>query len=308
MKVFVTGGAGYLGSVLVGELLATGHSVAVLDNFLYGQTSLLHLIGRGDLTIVCGDARDRRVMRPLLAHADAVIPLACITGAPACDADMSAAITTNFQAVRDLMADRSPSQRLLFPNTNSGYGTGGDVPLTEDAPFRPQSLYAKLKTQAEQVVLQHENTVSFRLATVFGPSPRMRLDLLVNDLVHRAVTEGVIVLYEPHFRRNYVHVRDVAALFRWGLDGTPRHPVYNFGLSEANLTKRQLCEEIRRQVPRLRVLEASAMDHDRDRRDYLVDNARIEAEGMRAVIPLSQGIGELVEACEMLRGRNHVNA
>lgn len=307
MKILVTGGAGYLGSVLVGELLATGHSVVVLDSFRYRQTSLLHLLGRGDLTIVCGDARDRRIVRPLLAHADAVIPLACLTGAAACEADMPAAITTNFQAVRDLMADCSPSQRVLFPNTNSAYGTGGVAPLTEDAPFRPHSLYAKLKVQAEQVVLQAENTLSFRLATVFGPSPRMRLDLLVNDMVHRAVTDGFVVLYEAQFRRNYVHVRDVTALFLWGLSGVAKHRVYNFGLSDANLTKWQLCEEIRRQVPWFQILEASVLDRDRDRRDYLVDNSRIEAEGMRAEISLSQGIGELIQACEMLKGRPHAN-
>lgn len=307
MRVLVTGGAGYLGSVLTEALVIAGHTVVVLDNFRYGQTSLLHLIGRGDLTIVRGDARDRRAVRPLLAHADAVIPLACITGAPACDADMPAAISTNFQAVRDLLADRSPSQLLLYPNTNSGYGTGGETPLTEDAPFRPQSLYAKLKVQAEQAVLHAENTVSFRLATVFGPSPRMRLDLLVNDLVHRAVTEGVVVLYEAHARRNYVHVRDVAALFLWGLTGTAQHRVYNFGLSEANLTKRELCEEIRKQV-RCQIVEVHAAGRDRDQRDYLVDNSRIEAEGMRATIPLSQGIRELIQACEMLKGRCYANA
>jgi len=258
---------------------------------------------------VRGDARDRRAVRPLLARADAVIPLACITGAPACDADMPAAITTNFQAIRDLMADRSSSQLLLFPNTNSGYGTGGDTPLTEDAPFRPQSLYAKLKTQAEQVVLQADNTVSFRLATVFGPSPRMRLDPLVNDMVWRAVTDGFVVLYEAHFRRNYVHVKDVARLFLWGLqETTPKHRVYNFGLSDANLTKRQLCEAIRKQVPWFQILEASVLDRDRDQRDYVVDNSRIEAEGMRAEISLEQGITELIQACEMLRGGSYANA
>lgn len=304
----MTGGAGYLGSILVDRLLVDGHSVAVLDNFLYGQTSLLYLAGTPDLTIVRGDARDRRVVRPLLAHADAVIPLACITGAPACEADMPAAISTNFQAIRDLMADRASSQLLLFPNTNSGYGRGGDVPLTEDAPMRPQSLYAKLKMQAEQAVLQTENTVAFRLATVFGPSPRMRLDLLVNDMVHRAVTDGFVVLYEAHFRRNFVHVKDVARLFLWGLGGTAKHRVYNFGLSEANLTKRQLCEEIRKQVPWFQILESPVLERDRDRRDYLVDNSRIEAEGMRAEISLSQGIGELIQACEMLKGRPHANA
>lgn len=308
MNVLVTGGAGYIGSVLVGELLDAGHDVAVVDNFMYRQTSLLHLVERDTLTIVRADARDRRILRPLLAHADAVIPLACLTGMPACDQDMSAAITTNLQAIRDLMADRSPAQLVLYPNTNSGYGQGGLEPLTEDAPFRPQSLYAKLKLQAEQAVLQGESTLSFRLATAFGPSPRMRLDLLVNDMVHRAVTDGFVVLYESAFRRNFVHVRDVARLFRWGLDGVAKHRVYNFGLSAANLTKRQLCEEIRQQVPRFQILEAPALDRDRDRRDYLVDNARIEAEGMRAEIPLSQGIAELIQACEMLRGRPHANA
>ena len=275
---------------------------------MYHQTSLLHLVGHPNFTVVRGDARDRRVVRPLLAGADAVIPLACITGAPACDADMAAAINTNFQAVRDLMADRSPSQLLLYPNTNSGYGTGGEMPLTEDAPFHPHSLYAKLKAQAEHAVLQGENTISFRLATVFGPSPRMRLDLLVNDMVHRAATDGFVVLYEAHFRRNYVHVRDVAQLFLWGLQTTPKHHrIYNFGLSEANLTKRQLCEEIRRQVPRFQIFESYVLERDRDQRDYLVDNSRIEAEGMRAEIPLSEGIRELIQACEMLRGRAHAN-
>jgi len=300
MRILVTGGAGYIGSVLVPALLKAGYPVTVLDSFLYGQTPLFHLCHNPRLTILRGDARDEALLRRALSSVDAIIPLACLTGAPLCARQPIEARSVNLDAIRLLLSVKAPEQKVLFPMTNSGYGVGDDTLCTEDSPLRPVSLYARLKVEAETMVLAQPNTLSFRLATVFGVSPRMRLDLLVNDLTYRAVTDGFLVLFEAEFRRNYIHVRDVARAFVHGLshwkDMVGR--AYNVGLSEANLTKRELCEEIRKQVP-CAVFE-SALGHDPDRRDYLVSNVRIEATGFRARMSLQEGIRELRMAYRML--------
>lgn len=294
---------------MVPELLAAGHRVTVLDNFLFGQTSLYYFCSVSSFDVVRGDTRDRRVIEPLVRDADVIIPLAAIVGAPACDADQIAANSTNLGAVVDMVQLTSKDQQILIPITNSGYGVGGDAECTEDSPLNPISLYGRTKVAAEKFALDHGNAVSFRLATVFGMSPRMRVDLLVNDFVYRAVNDRAVVLFEPHFRRNFVHVRDVARVFLHGIEnfksmcGRP----YNVGLSDANLSKLQLCDKIKEYVPEF-VYPISEIGSDPDKRDYVVSNARIEATGWKPKHSLDDGIRELIKGYRMLRNRVHGNA
>lgn len=305
MKILVTGGAGYLGSVLVEELLRTDRlsidKVVVLDNFMYGQTSLSHLCWDDVLEIVRGDAR--RITRDFVSEFDVVIPLAAIVGAPACDANITAAISTNADAIEALVCNMNLDQRLIIPISNSGYGVGEKgVLLTEKAPLNPVSLYGKNKVFAETAAMEHGNTISLRLATVFGMSPRMRMDLLVNDFVWRAVHDKAVVLFEADFRRNYIHIRDVArtvihSLFYWQ---EMKNNIYNVGLSSANLSKRQLCQEIKKQVEGFVFVEAE-VGEDPDKRDYVVSNAKLEATGWSPRWSLSAGIAELVKGYRMFR-------
>ncbi len=309
MKILVTGGAGYLGSVLVPHLLDEGHEVTVLDTFLYGQASLLDCCHEPRLTIVRGDARDEPLVATLVGKADAILPLACLTGAPLCDRDPRAARSVNLDGVALILKHRSPSQWVVFPTTNSGYGVGEhDVFCTETTPLRPVSLYGRLKVEAETLVLDRPNTLTLRLATVFGVSPRMRLDLLVNDFTYRAVTDGFVVLFEAHFKRNYVHVRDVARAFIHGLANFDRMKgePYNVGLSEANLSKRELCEEIKKQVPRFAVVEAE-VGRDPDQRNYVVSNEKIERAGFKATVSLQTGIAELIKGYQVIRRAGYAN-
>ena len=306
MRILVTGGPGYIGSVLVPMLLREGHSVTVVDNFLYGQSSLLDCCYHAGLKIVRADARDERVMKEELKSADAIFPLACLTGAPLCDRKPEEAQAVNLEAVRSITRWRSPQQRIIFPTTNSGYGVGQEgIHCTEDTPLHPISHYGRLKSEAERVVLEAGNSMTFRLATAFGVSPRMRLDLLVNDFVYRAVTDGFVVLFQAHFKRNYIHVRDIARAFLHALKefGTMKGQPYNVGLSDANLSKRELCEEIQKQVPRFCVTEAP-IGEDPDQRNYIVSNEKIEGTGFRTSVSLSEGIAELVKGYQVVRARN----
>lgn len=309
MRILVTGAAGYIGSVLTPRLLAAGHPVVALDNFLYGQTPLLDCCHDPALSIVRGDVRDRDLQRRLLAEVDAILPLACLTGAPACDKDPHAARGVILDAVRTLLKDRSPRHLVVYPTTNSGYGIGArDTLCTEDSPLLPLSLYGRLKVEAEAAVLDAGNSLSLRLATAFGASPRMRLDLLVNDFVYRAATDRAIVLFEARARRNFIHVRDIAGAFLHCLqrfDAMKGRP-YNVGLSDANLTKWQLCEEIKRQIPDFHFHEAP-IGKDPDQRDYLVSNERIESTGYRPTVSLAAGIAELIKAYQIVRRREHSN-
>jgi nucleoside-diphosphate-sugar epimerase len=298
MKILVTGGAGYVGSVLVPAFLDRGFTVHVVDNFMFGQDSLAALAGRPTFALTRGDVRSMETMRPLLRDADVIVPLAGIVGAPQCDRDPVAATSTNLQAIIDMLGHIGPDQRVLLPATNSGYGVGdADKYCDERSPMRPLSLYARDKVEAERVLLErHPSAVSFRLATVFGVSPRMRLDLLVNNFTYRAVTEGCIELFEGHYRRNFIHVRDVARAFLHAVDqfeamkGEP----YNVGLSSANLSKRELCRRIQQHVPSC-VVHDSSDGRDPDQRDYVVSNDKIEQTGYRPAWSLDDGIRELVE-------------
>jgi nucleoside-diphosphate-sugar epimerase len=308
-SILVTGGAGYLGSILVPELLAVGHRVTVLDNFMYSQNSLAHLCANPNFDVVNGDARVPDTLSPLLSKVDIVIPLAARVGAPLCDKDPIAATTTNRDAIATLCKMLAPSQRVMMPTTNSGYGVGEPGKFcTEETPLRPVSLYGRDKVAAEEIVLGRENAISLRLATVFGMSPRMRIDLLVNDFVYRAVTDRFIVLFEAHYQRNYLHIRDVARTFLHAIDNfdAMRGRAYNVGLSDANLSKAALCERIKAQVPDFVYLEAP-VGEDPDKRDYIVSNARIEAAGYRTKYSLDDGIRELIKGYRMIQNTVYGN-
>ena len=307
-RILVTGGAGYLGSILVPTLLARGCSVTVVDNFLYGQTSLLDCCADEKFTVLRGDVRDERLMLPLLKKADVIMPLACLVGAPLCAQKPVEARTINLDAIVMLLKNASKSQKFISPTTNSGYGTGqGCVSCTEETPMKPISLYGVLKVELEQALLA-AGAVSLRLATVCGISPRMRLDLLVNDFTYRAVTDRFIVLFEAHFKRNYIHVRDVARAFCHALDNFEKMKgqPYNVGLSDANLSKLELCQEIKKQIPDFTIMEAP-VGKDPDQRNYIVSNAKIEATGYRPQVSIQRAIAELIQGFQIIRRNQHAN-
>ncbi|HOR75073.1 MAG: SDR family oxidoreductase [Kiritimatiellia bacterium] len=307
-RILVTGGAGYLGAILVPALLARGCAVTVVDNFMYGQTPLLDCCADDKLTIIRGDVRDERLMLPLLKKADVIMPLACLVGAPLCAQKPAEARAINLDAILLLLKNAAKSQRFISPTTNSGYGVGqAGVFCTEETPMNPISLYGVLKVELEQALLA-AGAVSLRLATVCGISPRMRLDLLVNDFTYRAVTDRFVVLFEAHFKRNYIHVRDVARAFLHALDhfDAMRGQPYNVGLSDANLSKLELCQEIQKQVPDFTIMEAP-IGKDPDQRNYIVSNAKIEATGYRPQVSIQRAIAELIKGYQIIRRNQHAN-
>jgi len=309
LHIVVTGGAGYLGSIMVPAFLDAGHRVTVLDNFMFKQNPLAHVCANPDFDVVRGDARDEGVIKDLVKDADVVIPLAALVGAPLCNNDEIGTTTINRDAVVMLTKLLSKDQRILMPITNSGYGIGEKGKFcTEETPLRPISLYGTTKVEAEAAVLERGNAISFRLATVFGMAPRFRLDLLVNDFVYRAVNDRAVVLFEADFKRNYIHIRDVARAFIHGLENfdAMKDEPYNVGLSDANLSKRELCEKIREHVPNFVFMEAP-IGEDPDKRDYIVSNDKIEATGFMPAHSLDDGIAELIKGYRMIRNSLYGN-
>jgi nucleoside-diphosphate-sugar epimerase len=309
MNILVTGGAGYLGSTLVPMLLADGHRVAVLDNFMFGQASLAAVCADEKFDMVRGDAREKDIVAPLAKDADLIIPLAALVGAPMCKNDPLGATSINRDAVDMLCGLLSKDQKMVMPVSNSGYGVGEPGKFcTEETPLRPVSLYGITKVEAEQIVLEKAGGISLRLATVFGMSPRMRLDLLVNDFVYRAVNDRAIVLFESHFKRNFIHVRDVARAFIHVIENfaAMKGEIFNVGLSDANLSKWELCEKIAEHVPGFQYMEAP-IGEDPDKRDYIVSNDKIEATGYMPAHSLDLGIAELMKGYQMIRNNSYGN-
>ncbi|PIR69961.1 MAG: hypothetical protein COU47_00825 [Candidatus Niyogibacteria bacterium CG10_big_fil_rev_8_21_14_0_10_46_36] len=301
--VLVTGGAGYIGSILVPALLKEGYKVTVIDVCLYGQASLLDVMHEKVLHVVYGDVRNEQLIAKHIRNADIIIPLAALVGAPLCERLPLESQAVNVDAIQTILRLRSRGQSILFPTTNSGYGIGEEgIHCTEETPLRPVSLYGRQKVEAERLILESGDAITFRFATAFGISPRMRLDLLVNDFVYRAVRDRYIVLFEAGFKRNYVHVRDIARAFLHAIahfDDMKDEP-YNVGLSNANLSKRELCEEIKKQVSDLYVAE-SDINEDEDKRNYIVSNAKIEHTGFYPEICLQEGISELIKGYQFIR-------
>lgn len=308
-KILITGGAGYIGSILVPHLINLGHTVTVLDNFIFKQNSLSHVCVEPKFQIVRGDARDISNLRPLTKDADIIVPLAALVGAPLCDTDVLGASSTNYEAIKTLLSLLSKEQKVLIPITNSGYGVGEtDKLCDEETPLRPITHYGRTKVQAESCVLERGNAISFRLATVFGMAPRMRLDLLVNDFVYRAVNDNAVVLFESHFKRNYIHIRDVSRAFVHAIDNFEKmeNEAYNVGLSDANLSKWELCEKIKKYLPKFVFMDAP-IGEDPDKRDYIISNKKIEKLGFKTQYSLEDGIMELIKGYKMIRNASYGN-
>ena len=308
-NVLVTGGAGYIGAVLVPELLKAGYRVVVLDSFMYQQNSLLDCIANDDFDVIRGDARDESILKELLQGVDYIIPLAALVGAPLCNRDRVGAVTVNRDAIASIVKLASKEQRIIIPTTNSGYGIGqAGVSCTEESPIKPITLYGKVKMEAEKIVLDRGNAISLRLATVFGMSPRMRIDLLVNDFVYRAVRDRFVVIFEGHFKRNYIHVRDVARVFMHALENFPKmkNQTYNVGLSEANISKLELCAKIKEQITDFVYLE-SPIGEDPDKRNYVVSNEKIEKTGFKPAYSIEMGIKELIKGYKIISNTRYGN-
>lgn len=309
MKILVTGGAGYLGSVLVPELLKQGYEVTVVDSFMFKQNSLADCCAYTNFSIVRGDCRDENLMAQLIKKQDIIIPLAALVGEPLCSRDVTGTKTINLEASKLLVRLCSKNQWILYPTTNSGYGIGEKGQYcTEETPLRPISLYGRTKTESEKIFLDRGNAITFRLATVFGMSSRMRIDLLVNDFTYRAVTDRALIVFEGHFKRNYIHIRDVARAFIHGIRNFEKmkNEPYNLGLDDANLSKIELCQAIQKHLPNFVYIEAP-IGEDPDKRDYIVSNAKILSTGFSPKFSIDMGIKELIKGYTILRNSIYSN-
>jgi len=309
MKILITGGAGYIGSILVPELVAKNYTVTVVDNFMFKQSSLNHLCAFDNFNIINGDVRDDKLIEKLLKDNDLIIPLAAIVGAPLCSKDPFSAQSINHDAIIDMFKKLSKDQKIIMPTTNSAYGTGDKNNFCdEDSELKPISKYAIDKVKIEKILMERENSISYRLATVFGMSPRMRIDLLVNDFTYRAFHDSALIVFEGHFKRNYIHIRDVVRAFIHAIDNFDKMKsnIYNVGLSDANLSKLELCKEIKNHLPNFTFVEEK-LGKDPDQRNYIVSNQKIENSGFEPKFSLSFGIQELIKGYRMLKNQNFGN-
>lgn len=309
LKILITGGAGYIGSVLVNDLLNKNFRVTVYDSFIYNQNSLNHFCLNKNFTVIKGDVRDKKKILSILPKFDVIIPLAALVGAPICKFDPIGARTINHDAIDIILKNVSKNQIILMPTTNSAYGTGDKNNFCdENTALNPISQYAVDKVEVEKKLMEHENSISFRLATVFGMSPRMRIDLLVNDFVYRAVKDSFVVLFESHFKRNFIHIKDVSSVFIFALENFKKmkNQIYNVGLSNANLSKKDLCLAIQKKVKNFVFFEED-LQKDPDQRNYIVSNKKIEALGFLPKISLEEGIDELLKGYEMLKIKRYSN-
>ncbi len=302
-KILITGGAGYIGSILTEELLKKGLKVRVIDSLIFNQNSLLNCCKYENFEFIKGDITNKDLINSELKKADIIIPLAAIVGAPACKANPSLSKIVNEESFFYMIDKISTNQQIIFPTTNSGYGIGAkDKFCTEETPLNPISNYGKSKVMIEKAFLDKGSAITLRLATVFGISPRMRMDLLVNDFVYRSFKDKFLVLFEEHFRRNYIHVRDVSKAFIFSIENYDKMigEPYNVGLSSANLTKRELAEKIKNQIPDL-YIHSAELGQDPDKRDYLVSNEKIEKLGWKPDNTLETGIKELIKGYSILK-------
>ena len=309
MKILVTGGGGYIGTVLTQDLLERNHSVTVFDNFMYGQASLNHLCYSQNFSVIKADVRDTPLLKEQIKKHDVIIPLAALVGAPLCSFDKVGARTINHDSIIDLLQQVSKEQIILMPTTNSAYGSGDNNNLCDEtSELRPLSNYAIDKVEVEKSLMEHPNAISFRLATVFGMSPRMRLDLLVNDFTYRAVNDKFVVLFEAKFKRNYIHVRDVSKVFVHAIDNYAdmKNQIFNVGLSDANLSKEELCKKIKKILPKFSYFEDS-LQEDPDKRNYIVSNDKIESTGFKPDWSIDAGIKELIKGFVMINNRKYGN-
>ena len=308
-KILITGGLGYIGSTLVPHLLERGHSVTVVDSGIYTTDSLITCAKYTNFLFIRGDVRDLELMKQLVKKVDIIIPLAALVGAPLCDRDPFGAKSINRDSVISLFNLASNNQLIIMPTTNSAYGTSkGEIMLDENAPLNPISEYARGKVDIEKFLMDRDNSVSFRLATVFGASPRMRTDLLVNDFVYRSYFDNLIVLYEGDFKRNYIHVRDVARAIEFAISDSARFVgnIFNVGLSSANISKRELCEKIKIFIPKLSIFEGFD-NKDPDQRNYLISNSKLESTGFIPKVTIEEGIKELLRLYSMIKNIKYGN-
>ena len=300
-KVLITGGAGYLGSVLTEVLLNKGYVVTVLDNLSYKQTSVAPFSYHPNFDFILGDVTNESLLKSLVEKNDVIIPLAAIVGMPACKAQPELTVKVNYEQVKNITKWITKDQKVIIPNTNSQYGSSTEI-ITEDSPFKPLSLYAETKCNAEKAVLDSGNGIALRLATVFGMSYRMRMDLLVQDFVYKAVTDGYLVLFESHFIRNYIHIRDIANAFLFMIENYEKcnNNAFNVGLTSANCTKLELAETIKLYVPDLVIVENN-FKQDFDQRNYMVSNSKLESQGWIPTFTLEDGIEELIKGYQLIR-------